>query len=225
MYIGLLEVSLHSYCGSTPSLQTEETPQAFAILNAAIWHSTGERILIRQLVLTALCKQSHSRDADEGGSPLSAILIPASLIPTSLTDATSLARVCFQQTHFNIDHLFKNLETAAPNTAWTGNHVALQAFLSVNRGEVTFCPSSSFLSTSTVMGLAEGGGSSNFWYLRNSRNRQKVVSRRTFTSFQLFWSQDFTWGKLPQASLEKLGLCVDMHKHSRLLPFSYTKEL
>lgn len=42
MYKGLLEVSLHLYCGSTPSLQTEEIPQVFVILSAAISHSTRE---------------------------------------------------------------------------------------------------------------------------------------------------------------------------------------
>lgn len=50
-----------------------------------------------------------------------------------------------------------------------------------NRDRVTFCPSSSFLSTSTVMGLAEGGGSSNLWYLRNSKktemSEQELVHR------------------------------------------------
>lgn len=93
------------------------------------------------------------------------------------------------------------------------------------RDGVTFCPSSSFLSTSTVMALAEGGGSSNFWYLHNSRNRQKAVTNSTSLSFPFFWSQDFHWDKLPQASWDKLWVCAHMHKQSRLLPFSYTKGL
>lgn len=54
------------------------------------------------------------------------------------------------------------------------------------------------------MGLAEGGGSTNFWYLCNSRNKQKVVSNRTLISFQNSWNSGLplrqaATGKLEQA--------------------------
>lgn len=39
--------------------------------------------------------------------------------------------------------------------------------------KITFWPSSNFLSTSVVKGLAEGGGSNIFWYFRSSEGKNR----------------------------------------------------
>lgn len=62
------------------------------------------------------------------------------------------------------------------------------------------------------MGLAEGGGSSNFWYLRSSRNRQKSCEQHYIHKLL-----DFLKSGLPlrQAATDKLRTALGLCRHAQ----------